>query len=234
MHTSDVPTGAEQEYGLVSRRSAFAPAPPSAHAVRRIDSAKPIRSWPAPANNIDDRRIDLRQVRQDVQQPSQSARNRAVHALPHARLRLRVRARVAAVVQNFDEADARSIELLRDHPRMVVAALFHLVPFERRADEDRNDQLSLLPHHLRDRENGACARAFPPRSDQDDNLVRLEERLHLGPRLVQGAPRHLGIMSRPETAGRPGADDDALVSRRRMSRTRSCRGTARRPLKTLG
>jgi hypothetical protein len=147
---------------------------------RRIDlrkaDAQPAR---AGEQHRQIRRIHLRQIREHVEQPSQAAGNRRVHTLPDDVLRLRVGARIAAIVENLDETDSRRVEMLRDRQRMIVAALLHLVPLERGPHENRDDQLSLLAGHLRNRHECARAGTFSSRSDQDDDRVRSEQGLDL-------------------------------------------------------
>ena len=110
-----------------------------APAVRRIDFRKP-DPQPAMSSQQDRqvRRIDLRQVPQDVDQSTQAARDGQVHSFPHHRLRLWIAVGVARGRSGFPcSLMFARVELFGDVNRMIVATLVDFVPLERRPDEYR-------------------------------------------------------------------------------------------------
>ena len=120
---------------------------------------------------------------------------------------------VAAIVQHFDESDARGIELVGHLDGMVVAALVDLVALERRAHENRDHELSLRPGHLRQRKHRAGARAFAPGRDDDDYRVPGDERLDFVPRFFKGLPGDERVVPRPESLGARGTNQEPLFLR---------------------
>ena len=159
------------------------------------------------------RRIDLRQLPQDVDQAAQAPRDGEVHAFPDHRLRLRARFRVAAIVQDLDQPDVGVVESLDDVQRVIVATLVDFMALERRPNEDRQHQLAMLPRELGQREHRAGAGAFAAGADQDDDGVLLQKRFHLAPGFLQGLPGDVRIVPRAEAAGRPRADQQSFLRR---------------------
>ena len=117
--------------------------------------------------------IDLGEIPQDVNQPAQAPGDGKIHSFPHDRLRLRIVFHVSAVVQNLDQADPGRIELLDRAHGVVVVALVHLVALERRPNEDRDDELLLLPRDLCEGKHRAGASALSSRAHEDDDRILL-------------------------------------------------------------
>jgi hypothetical protein len=113
------------------------------------------------------RRIDLRQIRQHVEEAAQPSCDRRIHALPDDRLRLWIRLDVASLVEDLNQPNLRGIELIGDPQRLIVPLLFDLVMLERRPDENRNDQLALPAHHLGQRKHGAGAGPLAAAGDEN-------------------------------------------------------------------
>ena len=179
--------------------------------VRRVDLRKSHAQPAAPGKQHRQvRRIDLRQVRQHVQQPAQSSRDRPVHPLPHDGLSLWIGVGISLVVQNLDQSDLRVVEALHDAERVIVAALVHLVALERRPDEDRDDEFALGTRHLHHGKHRACAGALPAGADDDHDRVPAQERFDFGSRFLERLCGHAGVVSGSQAARCPLADDHAL------------------------
>ena len=157
------------------------------------------------------RRIDLRQFLQDIEQAAQAPRDRQIHSLPHDRLRQRLGLSVSTVVQDLDEPDLGCIELLHHFQGMVVSALFDFMPFERRTNEDGNDELLLQARHLRHRKYGSGSGALPARTDQNRRRVLAQQRLDFAPRLLQRGTRDIRVVPRSEPPRRPGSYEEAFL-----------------------
>ena len=155
----------------------------------------------------------MREIGQHEDQPPQPASNRQVHPLPDHPLRLRIGFRISTVVQDFNQANLRAIELLDDPERMIVPALVNLVTVERWANKDGDHELALLTGHLHDREHRPCAGALSTRADHEDDRVAAQQRLDLGPGFLERLRGHMRIVPRTQQTGGSSADEHAFFLR---------------------
>ena len=188
-----------------------------------------MRSLPVPPNRLDKSDgIDLRQIRQDVEQSAKRSGNRKIHALPDDRLRFGIGVRVPSVVQDLHQADSCRVELFRDAECLIVAALFHFMPFERRSNENRDDEFPLPPRHLRERKHRPGAGAFASRADDDDDREPAQEGLDSVPRFLQGLSGQLGVVPGSQASRRVRSDHQPLffwhVGQREFIRVEKSRG----------
>ena len=159
------------------------------------------------------RRIDLRQIPEDVEQSAECSGNRKVHALPDDRLRLGIRVDVPAVVQDLHHPDPRRVESLGHAQRVIVPPFLDLVALERRTNEDRNHELPLLTRQLRERKHRAGAGSFSTGTDDDDDRMPAQDGLDILTGLFQRLQRELRVVHRALTPRGVRTDDQALFLR---------------------